>query len=155
MLLFCSKVGVFSHSTFRAFQTFSAFFGHWDRCRWPPTVHKTPFSPDTAGKLHAHVHAGGPPQYLHPQGRALVTRCQSTRWCSRSCSIPATSLCLLLSWKFTVSELFCHKNELNLYPLVQTTIDRVVTWWKTNRHPVPFGDSRGPERWCRRRRAGS
>ena len=35
--------------------------------------------------------------------------------------------CFLLGKKFTVSVLLCHKNELNLYPLVQTTIDRVVT----------------------------
>lgn len=35
--------------------------------------------------------------------------------------------CFLLGKKFTVSVLLCHRNELNLYPLVQTTIDRVVT----------------------------
>ena len=44
-----------------------------------------------------------------------------------------------------VSVLFCHKNELNLSPLVQTTTDRVGTCWRTNRRAVPRGGSVGAE----------
>lgn len=42
--------------------------------------------------------------------------------------LPPSSLYSRVSW------LSCHKNELNLSPSVQTTIDRVGTFRKTNRH---------------------
>lgn len=39
-----------------------------------------------------------------------------------------------------VSQCSCHKNELNLSPSLQTTIDRVGTFRKTNHHPLfPLG----------------
>lgn len=51
---------------------------------------------------------------------------------------------LFLPLSTLLSVLPCHKNELNLSPLVQTTIDgsrKGGGWcWKTNRPAVPFGD---------------
>lgn len=46
----------------------------------------------------------------------------------------------LLSLYPCVSQRSCHKNELNLSPSLQTTIDRVGTFRKTNHHPLfPLG----------------
>lgn len=47
---------------------------------------------------------------------------------------PASYLLPPSSLYSCVSQLSCHKNELNLSPSVQTTIDRVGTFRKTNRH---------------------
>lgn len=47
---------------------------------------------------------------------------------------PTSYLLLASSLYSCVSQLSCHQNELNLSPSVQTTIDRVGTFRKTNRH---------------------
>lgn len=52
-----------------------------------------------------------------------------------SCLLPPASYRLPPPSLYScVSQLSCHKNELNLSPSVQTTIDRVGTFRKTNRH---------------------
>lgn len=55
-------------------------------------------------------------------------------------TVTSSYLYPLLSLYPCVSQRSCHKNELNLSPSLQTTIDRVGTFRKTNHHPLfPLG----------------
>lgn len=74
MLLFCSKVGVFSRITFRAFRSSLLSLDIEIDAGGPLQFTKPLLAQTLAGKLHAHVHAGGPPQDLHPSEGHWVTR---------------------------------------------------------------------------------
>ena len=58
----------------------------------------------------------------------VSSRTVTSSYPSASYLLPPSSL------SSCVSQLSCHKNELNLSPSVQTTIDRVGTFRKTNRY---------------------
>lgn len=71
MLLFCTKVGVFSYSTFRPSTPSLLSLDIEIGAGGPLQYTKSLLAQTLAKKLHAYVHAGGPPWDLYLQRKVL------------------------------------------------------------------------------------